>query len=42
MIIYKSVLSLLSGSELGGSAVLGVVVLVDVLEETVEIKVVEG
>ena len=42
MIIYKSVLSLLSGSELGGSAVLGVVVLVDVFEEMVEVKVVEG
>lgn len=42
MIIYKYVLSLLSGSELGGSAVLGVVVLVDVFEEMVEVKVVEG
>lgn len=42
MIIYKSVLSLLSESELGGSAVLGVVVLVDVFEEMVEVKVVEG
>ena len=42
MIMYISVLSLLSGSEIGSSAVLGVVVWADVFKVVVEVKVVEG